>query len=272
MLDQPETITGTLTFAVDIGEKPVTYPEKDVNDPTRTTGKYEDREVELCNGRLIRDQLSLDNEGFTLIDSKTATTDFYDEEAVKGAYYDECMAIVKEHTGADEIVVIDHTIRVQDEAKRKEMDVRAPVPSVHNDFTDWSGRKRVHDIFSEDEAEDRLTRRVVSVNVWRPIMEPVMTDPLVLCDATTLGEGDLIAADHIYSYRRGETFRVAHSDSQKWYFFPEMTMSEAVLIKCFDTETDRTRFNAHGAARIAAPEGVAPRESIEVRTLAFFND
>lgn len=88
MLDQPETITGTLTFAVDIGEKPVTYPEKDVDDPTRTTGKYEDREVELLNGRLIRDRLSLDKEGFLLLDSETATTDFYDEEAVKGAYYD----------------------------------------------------------------------------------------------------------------------------------------------------------------------------------------
>ena len=105
-------------------------------------------------------------------------------------------------------------------------------------------------------------------------MEPVVSWPLVLCDAATLGSGDMIAADHIYPDRRGETYRTAFSEGQEWYYFPEMTMNEVALIKCFDSETDgRARFSAHGAADLIdpPPSGSRPRESIEVRTIGFFN-
>ena len=175
---------------------------------------------------------------------------------------------------ADEVMVFDHTIRVEDRDKRAAKDVRGPVPTVHNDFTDWSGKKRIRDLYPPEEADARLQRHFTSINVWRPLHGPVKTAPLALCDATTMGPDDFIAAAHIYHNRRGETYRVAYSDGQQWYYFSDMTPDEAVLIKCYDSATDgRTRFNAHGAAELAdQPAGVPPRESIEVRTFAFFND
>ena len=56
-------------------------------------------------------------------------------------------------------------------------------------------------------------------------------------------------------------------------YFPEMTTGEAILIKCFDTEMDgRARLSAHGAAKLVKePAEFIPRESIEVRTIAFFS-
>jgi hypothetical protein len=51
-----------------------------------------------------------------------------------------------------------------------------------------------------------------------------------------------------------------------------MQQSEVLLIKCFDSERDgRARFTAHSAFDDpTSPPDAAPRESVEVRTLAFF--
>ena len=44
-----------------------------------------------------------------------------------------------------------------------------------------------------------------------------------------------------------------------------------MLLKCFDSDSQRACFTAHSAFDDpTAPAGAAPRESIEVRTLAFF--
>jgi len=267
-----ETIQATLKFAVDTGEKPATHPKLPMDDPNRDTGKFEDRIISLMNGREVAETLSLDKEGFLITDHTSSVEDFYDESAIEGKYYQECIDLVKSFTGGDRVEIFDHTYRIQDPVKREKLNTGAPVLTVHNDYTDWSGPKRVRDILP-DEADFLLANRFVMVNVWRPLMEPVLTDPLVLCDASTMLEKDLIASDHIYPDRRGETYRVAYADEQKWLYFPTMTTTEAVLIKCFDSETDgRARLSAHGAAKLLnEPEEYIPRESIEVRTIAFFD-
>ena len=51
-----------------------------------------------------------------------------------------------------------------------------------------------------------------------------------------------------------------------------MQANEAMLIKCYDSETTgRARFTAHTAfTDPSSPPDASARESIEVRTLAFF--
>ena len=50
-----------------------------------------------------------------------------------------------------------------------------------------------------------------------------------------------------------------------------MQADEALLLKCFDSATDRARFTAHTAFEDeSSPPDALARESIEVRTLAFF--
>ena len=265
-------IRASLKFAVDTGEKPATYPKLPMDDPKRDTGTFEDRIVPLINGRDVADELSLDREGFLITDHVSDVSDFYDEAAIQTNYYEECIALLNEFTGADRVEIFDHTYRIQDVQKREKLGTGAPVLTVHNDYTDWSGPKRVNDILP-DEAEELLKHRYVMVNVWRPLTEPVLTDPLALCDAASMVDKDLIASDHIYPDRRGETYRVAYGEGQKWMYFPEMTTGEAILIKCFDTEMDgRARLSAHGAAKLVKePAEFIPRESIEVRTIAFFS-
>jgi hypothetical protein len=64
---------------------------------------------------------------------------------------------------------------------------------------------------------------------------------------------------------------VKYNPNHRWFYFPEMTPDEALLLKCYDSATDgRTRFGPHTAfVDPTTPADAAPRESIEVRTLVF---
>ncbi|MGZ9272977.1 MAG: CmcJ/NvfI family oxidoreductase, partial [Candidatus Binatia bacterium] len=58
-----------------------------------------------------------------------------------------------------------------------------------------------------------------------------------------------------------------------WFYFPNMQTDEAIVFKCYDSMKDgRARWSAHAAFDDPNSPGNAPaRESIEMRTLAFFN-
>src|SRR5215471_2639542 len=121
--------------------------------------------------RPVADGLSLDREGFALRRHDTAVTDFYDEKQVREIYYPEMERLVAEATGAQKVLVFDHTVRTAERAV--ERGLRTPVQMVHNDYTEKSGPQRVRDLLEPAEAEARLKKRFAEFNVWRPIRGPV---------------------------------------------------------------------------------------------------
>ena len=178
---------------------------------------------------------------------------------------------VKVRTGAKRVHVFDHTLRSGDEATRNEKSVREPVTRVHNDYTEWSGPNRVRDLLP-DEAEDLLTRRFTIVQVWRAIRNPIESHPLGIVDARSLAEQDLVISERRYPDRIGQTYQIAYNADHDWYYFPRMARDEALVFKVYDSATDgRARFTAHSAFDDpTSPPNAAPRESIEMRTIAFF--
>jgi hypothetical protein len=144
---------------------------------------------------------------------------------------------------------------------------------VHNDFTERSAPQRVRDLLPPDEAEMRLKKRFGSINVWRPLHGPVETSPLVICGWGDIEDSDLVAAERRYQGRIGGIYNVVHNPKQRWLYFPKMEREEVVVLKCFDSLTDGTaRWTAHGSFEDPnSPKGARPRESIEIRTLYFFD-
>ena len=132
----------------------------------------------------------------------------------------------------------------------------------------------MQDYFADDpaEAEKLLQRRFAIVNVWRSIGGPVLNHPLTLCDASSTRPEDLVSVERRAKERIGELQVSLYNPDQRWYYFPEMQMDEALLFKTFDTETDgRARFTLHTSfGDPDAPVDAPPRESIETRCLLFF--
>lgn len=271
---EPEagSVEADLVYTVDTGEKPVNETMADGDMSRRVTGTYQSHTMVIRDGRPLRDQFSLEETGFEFVDHDTAVTDCYDAVQLKSVYYPEIEALIKERTGAERVVIFDHTLRSGDEDTRNEKKVREPVFSVHNDYTDWSGPQRVRDILPADEAEDLLSRRFAIVQVWRAIRNPIQSNPLAICDARTLSTDSLIASERRFPHRVGETYRISHDLGQRWFYFPEMRRDEALVFKVFESETDgRARFTAHTSfVDPTTPANAPPRESIEIRAFVFF--
>jgi len=271
---QPREVRSKAQFSVNDGVTPVSVVAEMGKGSDQRQGKYEEHEIVIHNGRPIADTLDLDVQGFTFQTSPTAVQNFYDEDNVRSVYYPEMERLVKDATGCSEVLVFDHTIRLDDPSEADSRKVRRPVSNMHNDFTRNSAVQRVRDLLPADEAEARLQKRFGSINIWRSINGTVETAPLAICGWDSLQESDLIPAERRYQERIGGVLHLTYNPDQRWYYFPCMEPEEVVLLKCFDSLDDGTaKWTCHGSfVDPNSPEGAAPRESIEIRTLYFFDD
>ena len=197
---------------------------------------------------------------------------FYDDKEVRSVYYPAAEAFLKATLKADRVFIFDHTVRkrVEGAADVRGAGPRQPATRVHVDQTDTSGANRVREHLP-DEADELLKGRVQVINLWRPLKGPLRDAPLAMCDGQSVAPGDLIASGLIYPNRSGETYSVKYNPDHRWFYIPQMTADEALLLKCYDSATDgRTRFVPHTAfIDPTTPPDTPPRESIELRTLVF---
>jgi hypothetical protein len=266
-------VEATVNYVVDNGIRPVTYIAE-MGESNRRDETPDHRKVPIYDGRPVADQLTLDQNGFTFQREETGVTDFLDNAQIENIYNPEVEKIVAAATGASRVLVFDHTLRVADDETRTSKKLREPVHVVHNDYTDLSAPQRIRDLLPADEAEAALKKRYVYVNVWRSIKGTVEEVPLGICDAQSLVDDDMILMDLKYKDRVGEIHRTRYSPNHRWVYFPQMQPEELILLKCYDTKLDgRARWTAHTAFDDpTSPADAAPRQSIETRTIAFYDE
>ncbi|HVO95914.1 MAG TPA: CmcJ/NvfI family oxidoreductase [Terriglobales bacterium] len=267
-----ETITAKIPYTVPTDEKLVNESFGPKNIHGRRTGTVELKQMEIRNGRLLANRLSLEEQGLVFVQHKTKVTDFFDEEQVKAVYYPEIEELIKRESGASRVVIFDHALRSGNEAEREQKLIRNPVLQAHNDYTEWSGPNRLREILP-DEAEKLLTRRFAIIQVWRAINRPIQANPLAMADAKSVAFDDWMVAERRYPHRVGQTYRLKYNPNHRWIYFPEMRPDEAIVFKVYDSEKDgRARFTAHTAFDDPNTQAGAPaRQSIEMRAFAFFD-
>lgn len=260
---------------------------------------------------------TLDPNGFELLDRPLANldVDFMNNDSVVRSYYPHCADIIQKACGARHVVAFDHNVRsvLGSQNKRRiegGQQVQPPLHMVHGDYTMTSAPQRLRDLTRPPTNNDTYTTtlsdgetlldeadveaalesgRFAIINLWRNIAaEPVVTQPLALCDAALVSPQDLVVFEIHYEDRIGENYYAKHSDDHKWFFFPEMTRDEALLIKQWDSHgelavsegvrADSARpdgastFSFHSAfADPSTAEDAADRWSIEVRCMALFD-
>jgi len=264
-------VTAEIGYAVDDGTKPVNETFDAGQVIRRRTGATEQRPMQIHDGRPLAGQLTLDQNGFVLVEHRTAVTDFFDPAQLEARYYPEIERLVQTVSGASRVVVFDHTLRTGDPVEQQAKRIREPVLWAHNDYTEWSGPQRVREILPQ-EAEQLLQRRFAIVQIWRAIDKPIQSNPLALADARSVSSSDLLPAERRYPDRVGETYQLLYNPHHHWFYFPEMRRDEALVFKVYDSQTDgRARFTPHTSfIDPTTPPNAPARQSIEVRTFAFF--
>jgi len=267
-----DSVEAPLNYLLHTGERPVSYA-RSLPSGTRVEGPRADpHRVHIENARELAEPPTLDRNGFQLLRHVSTLTDFSDDAAIRSVYYAEAIEAIRAATGASKVVVFDHTQRFA-KPDHDEAGIREPGNRVHNDQTFVSGPRRVRDHLPPDEANERLQRRHAIINFWRPIGYAVQNWPLAMCDARSISPADLIPTDLVYPDKVGETYSFVHNPAHRWFYYPNQTPSEVLLLKIFDSRTDGTaRLTAHTAFDDpTSPAGAPPRRSIELRTLVFWD-
>ena len=151
--------------------------------------------------------------------------------------------------------------------------------------------------FGFDQPTDSFT------SVWKPIRGPIESWPLALCEPSSLQEGDLEPCDLVYPDYVVENRQIYHSDKHKWFYLSAQRDDEAwVFLQTDSARSDwtgklaptttpcrpvvlpvrlRARHHeltdhqtvAHTSFPISGAQAdAAPRESIEVRALVYYDD
>ena len=242
---------------------------------------------------------------------------FLSKDDVLDRYYPHCEKLLEQHLSSDAgdqvllVKAFDHNVRQETPAPQ----MMKPLTEVHGDYTSTSGPRRlqllaespkINDVWRERLGETPLLdpalvdecltkkRRFALINVWRNIDPdfPVQSVPLACMDAKTYQRDDLRILELHYADRIGENFIVcpppaasaSGSDRQhRWFYFPEMTFQEALLIKQWDSAGDFAKgkdrdesistMSIHSAFLdpCTPSEGAAPRQSIEVRCVVIWD-
>ena len=267
-----DSIETELRYIVDDGIAPVQYVDWPEEAHKAHVPIYETRPTPIRNGRTAKETFSLPSHGFAFVAHETAVKDFFDEDEVKRVYYPETKRLIMAESGAARVLVFDHTVRTTDPAHHREGWVRNTVHSVHNDYTEDSGPRRVRDFLPADEAEAVLGRRFAIIQTWRSIADRIESEPLAMCDGSTIPETGFIRNQRRYRDRTAETYHIAYNPAHRWFYFPLMSRDEALVFKVFDTDAAAgVRFTAHTAFNDPTSAAEAkPRESIEMRAFAFY--
>jgi hypothetical protein len=268
-----QSVRATLNYIRDTGTRPVNYTFDPPPGVARHSGEVDARTVTIRNARCFG-ELSLDVSGFEMAAHRSSLTEwsaFQDAALVRTVDYPEVTAALAARTGAERILIFDHTLR-DSTAEPGRAALREPVRRVHDDQTFESAPGRVAKHLSPDEAAWRLKRRFAIVNVWRPIGGPALRAPLAMCDARSIVLPDLIPSDLVYPDWIGETYAIAFNPRHRWYWYPRQTPGEATFLKIYDSATDgRARMTAHTAFDDpGTPRDAPPRRSIEVRAMLFW--
>lgn len=263
-------VTSTLSFYAppSDGSKPFNYVETPpAGQPQRNFGETL-QPVTIQDLRGHEADFTLDSNAFLALSNiPSAEHAFTSDARIRDTYYPEVEQLLLTHLpGATRVLLFDHTIR-----RSSPRAARSPVTRVHIDQTPASAEARVrHHLPAE--AAQLLRGRYRIVNVWRPLNGPVVAHPLAVADSASVRDEDLVAVEHRYPDRTGETAGVKYNQDQRWWYWSGMRNEERLLLKCYDSDASVGRWGRvpHTAfVDPRTPEGAVGRESIEVRALVF---
>ena len=103
------SIEASLNYVATSPERLRTYAFDPPAGTPQSNAVFEPHRVRIFDVRPVAPEL--DREGFALVKKATSVQDFSDEDAVRNVYYPEAEALLLDHTGAERVVIFNHTVR-----------------------------------------------------------------------------------------------------------------------------------------------------------------
>ena len=261
----PHQIRATIRYVAK-GERAIFYPEE----RDRSYWPGDDHEVTITDLRSLPEQPTIDRNGFTVLRHETKVMNFLDPGEVEALWYPEAIALARQLNGAAHAIAFGPVARSDHPDNRQG---RLPAFGAHVDY----GRRTIEDIARPllgEQADLWLSKRVVLMNLWRPI-STVYRTPLALCDARTVQPDDLYDSEvrgglddpgraSLYGYN------ISYNPGHRWYYLSRMQPEELFAFKLYDSDPQRPQWTGHTAFNDPeTPADAPPRQSMEIRTISF---
>jgi hypothetical protein len=259
------------------------------------TGRYEARQISVSDGRPIKSEFSLDVHGFALADYPSSVRNFFDKDEVDRLYPAEVVAAVRTLTGATRVAPLGWMVRTSGDASQYQKQtvgythrggVQPPAGEAHVDFTPARAEPMARAIYEKTFPDGKGFSRFVASSLWRAFSEPPQDCPLAVCDARSVGRDEgvpntmfivdrLPDAQTMLGEMENEKDAPAaaifhYNPAHRWWYFSSMTRSEVLIFKFHDSDPSKALRAPHTAFRDPSFPNAKTRESIEFRTIAYF--
>lgn len=216
--------------------------------------------VDLVDMRATEKPVRFVRDAVEFVSYPSAVQDF-SRQAWAKTYDRELTELLTRKLGVQEVVIFDHTVRVDDpDATRK------PARNVHSDYSEDGAKKRLIDLLGPETAASWEEGHYAFVNVWRPIEHPINSAPLGFVRPSSVDPNDWILLDLIYPDRMGQIMGLVGNPGHEWIYQSRMTPDEVALFNIYDNHGLPSI--AHSALDMIEDASVTNvRKSIESRTL-----
>ena len=244
--------------------------------------------VQIRNGRVPEEDLSLESQGFILarwpsrlvrerrrelIEENTRPSEVVGP--VNLAYLAEMEPLVMQLSGAREVFAQYGTVTVRFSKRAAERGWMAASAFAHLDFERSEIDRLLRETLEITGRQIAPFRRQVLLQTWRVLTEPPQDMPLAICDGRSVSSSEMIRMDFIGppgSRNERVRSRACRFDPRHaWYYFPDMTPEEVLVFKGFDSACPDAMNAMHTTFDDTSVASPVPRGSIECRFIALYD-
>lgn len=220
--------------------------------------------VPLRDARTLAADTSFQSDAVAFAQAPTDVSFSEKGDAWQAAYDAELTVLLTTKLDAKELIVFDHTIRVDDPDA-----VRKPAGNVHSDYSPEGAEQRLVDILGLPKATEWSAGHYAFINIWRPVEAPINSAPLGFVLPSSVSPDDWLLLDLIYPDRKGQIMGLAANPDHQWIYMSKMTPDEVAYFNIFDNR-GRPSIGHSALDMVEDPSITTLRKSIESRTLVRF--
>jgi hypothetical protein len=259
------------------------------------TGSYAPQRVKIRNARPFQQRLGFHSHGFVIERHPSRVDDFFDKPQVEAIYPAEAAAIVRQMTGATRVVPMGWMIRTSGDLTKFQRQatgythqggVQPPAAEAHVDFAPDRAHRLARTLYEKAVPGGPGFSRFIANSLWRAFSAPPQDWPLALCDGNSVDPDEgvnntLVVVDALPTPEAavgkwpGEEQLPAASifrfnPRHRWWYYPDMTRDEVLLFKFHDSDHSTAWRTPHTAFHDTSRADARVRESIEFRSVAYF--
>ncbi len=285
---QQDTIdAGVVRATVNYWDPALPHGRFDTIDPERNRMAFEAHEVAIRDIRAAKDDVSLDRQGFTLVshESKVARLPEMAETnltaqlglpPINQAYYDEVTPLIKELSGARDVIPQSTGLTVRFSSRSKRQSWAGAAGFIHLDVSDKSVQRFLD--FSLEAAGHAIApwRRFVLFQTWRTVSDPPQDNLLALCDRQSVPQSDVafydaIVGDKGTALESVEARSCRYNPAHRWSYASDMGATDLLVFVGYDSATPKAVQPFHTGFDVPGHETAPPRASLEARFFAFYD-